>query len=124
MKIKIFVIMGTMLAAASPPLALATIFDFAGTGTLCAYTGAGSTCTYNVDFAGTVTIAVDPAGPSGSDAASDGVTFATDLNGWVQSSFNVTWTGGSFMSGPTAGENYSDNLAEVQNAVGSGADWS
>ena len=100
---------------AGPPTAHAesVTYDFTGTGYVYTFTGVGGESTYlETTFTGAVTFDVLAEGPSGPDSYLDN-TSAHDRNGWVQSDFNIKWTGNSFNPSPVAGQHYSDSTATV-----------
>jgi hypothetical protein len=95
-----------------------TVFDVTGVGTICNYTGSGtnSVCTQGIPVTGTIAINVNPAFATTPGYRIDSAgTAASDLNGWVTSSFSFVWSGGSYTSSSVSGETYADSLTEVMN---------
>lgn len=95
--------------------AVPVIYDFAGTGSFCTYESGICSSTYSGGFTGTVSIDVLASGPSGTDAITDGVTQATDENGWVQSDFLIQWGSNSFNPGPVPSQTMTRQSAAVYN---------
>jgi hypothetical protein len=77
-------------------------YDFAGVGEICTAPQAGQdyVCDTDAQFTGSVMMELLAAGPAGSDSETDGLSYAWDLNGWVQTSFVIQWNDETFVPGP------------------------
>jgi hypothetical protein len=92
------------------------LYDFTGTGEVCA-----AACSFQ-NFSGTITIDAISPGPSGGDVYVDvAAGYVSDPNGWVNSSYEINWAGGSFASGIYPGLTSSAQGAVVVN--GPSEDW-
>lgn len=89
-------------------------YDFAGTGSLCQFFGS---CDSGIAFTGSMTVDVNPAGPSGPDSNIDPGASAQDDSGWVTPSFIINWAGGSYQSYVVAGETYHDNYTLMEPGI-------
>lgn len=93
-----------LVGIGASPLAVAApiVVDFTGTGGVCTYTGFsdGQTCNSAGGFTGTITYEI--VGPTPTPTVPN-ATRIVSLNGWVNSSYTLSWNGGSYASAVTPG---------------------
>jgi hypothetical protein len=104
--------MGAALTANAAPV----IYDFAGSGQVCTYTGVSydAICA-DQTFSGSVTLNVLADAPSGPGSGGDGVTNAYASSGWVEPDILIQWGSSSFNAAPTPGPTQSDWYTQVWN---------
>jgi PEP-CTERM motif-containing protein len=103
-------------AASADPIT----FDWTGQGQYCGSIGGGG-C-YFGSFSGTVTIDVIAPGPAGDDTiVYEDIGYASDDNGWVNTSFVINWDTGSYIPATFDGAATSAQYATVVN--GPNDDW-
>jgi hypothetical protein len=113
----------TVLLFSTAASAAPITYDFTGVGQVC-----GSSCffgpVFNGSFSGTITIDEIAPGPSGDDVHVDvAAGYVSDPNGWVNSSYEIHWDSGSFVSGVFAGTGISNSAQGAIVTNGPEGDW-
>lgn len=92
------------------------VYDFSGAGELCRYRGpefGQELVCVPKEFSGTLALEVNPAGPVG---AQIGDTRIESRDGWVTSTFSISWDGGSFSPAPVVEDgNFERHSTRVSN---------
>jgi hypothetical protein len=111
---------GLAVSLAAAASATPITYDWTGLGHYCGSIGGGG-C-YEGAFSGTMTIDVIAPGPAGDDSiVYEDTGYASDANGWVETSFAMNWDTGSYVPAPFDGPITSNQYATVVNGIND--DW-